>query len=72
VQLPGGNGTSSGGNREFVPPLARAAAAVGIDVLFMEVHPHPEKALSDGANSLALEDLRQLLTSVKAIHEICP
>ena len=72
VQLPGGNGTSSGGNREFVPPLARAAAAVGIDVLFMEVHPHPEKALSDGANSLALKDLRQLLTSVKAIHEICP
>jgi len=72
VQLPGGNGTSSGGNREFVPPLARAAAAVGIDVLFMEVHPHPEKALSDGANSLALKDLRQLLASVKAIHEICP
>ena len=72
VQLPGGNGTSSGGNREFVPPLARAAAAVGIDVLFMEVHPHPEKALSDGANSLALKDLRQLLTGVKAIHEICP
>ena len=72
VQLPGGNGTSSGGTREFVPPLARAAAAVGIDVLFMEVHPHPEKALSDGANSLALKDLRQLLASVKAIHEICP
>ena len=72
VQLPGGNGTSSGGNREFVAPLARAAAAVGIDVLFLEVHPNPEKALSDGANSLALKDLRALLTSVKAIHEICP
>ena len=72
VQLPGGNGTSSGGNREFVAPLARAAAAVGIDVLFLEVHPNPEKALSDGANSLAPKDLRALLTSVKAIHEICP
>ena len=72
VQLPGGNGTCSGGNREFVPPLARAAAAVGIDALFLETHPNPDKALSDGANSLALKDLRALLTTVKAIHEICP
>ena len=72
VQLPGGNGTSSGGNREFVAPLARAAAAVGIDALFLEIHPDPPKALSDGANSLALKDLRELLTVVKAIHEICP
>ncbi|MBQ4481114.1 MAG: 3-deoxy-8-phosphooctulonate synthase [Victivallales bacterium] len=72
VQLPGGNGTSSGGNREFVAPLARAAAAVGIDALFLEIHPEPSKALSDGANSLALKDLRELLTVVKAIHEICP
>ena len=72
VQLPGGNGTSSGGNREFVAPLARAAAAVGIDALFLEIHPNPAKALSDGANSLALKDLRALLGIVKTIHEICP
>lgn len=72
VQLPGGNGTSSGGNREFVPPLARAACAVGIDAVFLEIHPEPEKALSDGANSLRLADLKDLLTSLKAIHAICP
>ncbi len=72
VQLPGGNGTSSGGNREFVPPLARAACAVGIDALFLETHPVPEKALSDGANSLRLSDLKELLTSMKQIHAICP
>ena len=72
VQLPGGNGTSSGGNREFVAPLARAATAVGIDALFLEIHPNPAKALSDGANSLALKDLRALLGIVKTIHEICP
>ncbi len=71
VQLPGGNGTSSGGNREFVPPLARAATAVGIDAIFMEVHPEPEKALSDGANSLRLSDLRALLTKIKALHDLC-
>jgi 2-dehydro-3-deoxyphosphooctonate aldolase (KDO 8-P synthase) len=72
VQLPGGNGTSSGGNREFVPPLARAAAAVGIDALFMEVHPDPDHALSDGANSLRLCDLRALLTKIKQLHDLCP
>ena len=72
VQLPGGNGTSSGGNREFVPTLARAATAVGIDALFLETHPNPEKALSDGANSLATKDLYNLLSTAKAIHEICP
>ena len=72
VQLPGGNGTSSGGNREFVPPLARAACAVGIDAVFLEIHPEPEKALSDGANSLRLSDLKELLASLKAIHAICP
>ena len=72
VQLPGGNGTSSGGNRAFVPPLARAAAAVGIDALFLEVHPDPDKALSDGANSLALKDLRTLLAKVAQLHGLCP
>ncbi|NLG15329.1 MAG: 3-deoxy-8-phosphooctulonate synthase [Lentisphaerae bacterium] len=70
VQLPGGQGTSSGGNREFVPPLARAAAAVGIDGLFLETHPTPEKALSDGANSLPTEQLFNLLKNIKDIHEL--
>jgi len=68
VQLPGGRGTSSGGNREFVAPLARAAAATGIDGLFLETHPEPEKALSDGANSLYLSDVRPLLAKIKEIH----
>ncbi|MBR6057277.1 MAG: 3-deoxy-8-phosphooctulonate synthase [Victivallales bacterium] len=68
VQLPGGQGTSSGGNREFVAPLARAAAAVGIDGLFLETHPEPEKALSDGANSLPTAQLYNLLSIVKDIH----
>ncbi len=72
VQLPGGNGTSSGGNREFVPVLARAACAVGIDGLFLETHPRPEEALSDGANSLRLSDLKDLLAIMKEIHAICP
>ena len=71
VQLPGGNGTSSGGNREFVQPLARAACAVGIDALFLEIHPEPEKALSDGANSLRLADLKELLGVMKQLHSIC-
>ena len=68
VQLPGGRGTSSGGNREFVAPLARAAAATGIDGLFLETHPEPEKALSDGANSLRLDDVQTLLAKIKEIH----
>lgn len=72
VQLPGGNGLSSGGNREYVAPLARAAAAVGIDAIFMEVHPNPDQALSDGANSLALKDVRRLLEKLVAIHSLCP
>lgn len=72
VQLPGGQGTCSGGNREFVPPLARAACAVGIDAIFLEIHPQPEKALSDGANSLRLADLKDLLATLKEIHAICP
>lgn len=61
VQLPGGQGTSSGGQREMVPVLARAAVAVGIDGLFMETHPDPDKALSDGPNSWPLEKLPELL-----------
>lgn len=61
VQLPGGQGTASGGQREFVPVLARAAVAVGIAGLFMETHPNPEKALSDGPNSWPLHKMKNLL-----------
>ena len=67
VQLPGGNGTSSGGDRRFVPVLARAATAVGVAGLFMETHPTPEKALSDGPNSVPLDRMEELLTQLKAI-----
>jgi 2-dehydro-3-deoxyphosphooctonate aldolase (KDO 8-P synthase) len=70
VQLPGGAGKASGGNREFVPPLARAAVGAGVDGVFLEVHPHPEKALSDGANSLQLDALSPLLKQLTAIHRI--
>lgn len=64
VQLPGGQGTSSGGQREFVPVLARAAVAVGIAGLFMETHPCPEKAFSDGPNSWPLARMESLLTTL--------
>lgn len=70
VQLPGGGGTHSGGQSEFVPILSRAAAAVGIDGLFLEVHPRPEKALSDGANMLPLEKLPELLKEVLKINKV--
>jgi len=69
VQLPGGNGTCSGGNRELVPPLVRAACAVGIDALFLEVHPDPDHALSDGANSLRLDNLEKVLAKAVKLHE---
>jgi 2-dehydro-3-deoxyphosphooctonate aldolase (KDO 8-P synthase) len=61
VQLPGGQGSSSGGQREFVPVLARAAVAVGVSGLFMETHPDPQKALSDGPNAWPLADMESLL-----------
>jgi len=67
VQLPGGQGASSGGQREFVPVLARAAVAVGISGLFMETHPDPEKALSDGPNSWPLDGMRELLETLQMI-----
>lgn len=67
LQLPGGQGSSSGGQREFAFPLARAAAAVGVDGLFMEVHPHPERALCDGPNMIGLEAMPDLLKTVSAI-----
>jgi 2-dehydro-3-deoxyphosphooctonate aldolase (KDO 8-P synthase) len=68
VQLPGGLGVSSGGQREFIPPLARAAAAVGIDALFVEVHENPDVAPSDGPNMLTLTGLDQLLGEVLAVR----
>ena len=70
LQLPGGLGKSSGGQRQFIPALARAGVAVGIDALFMEVHEEPEQALSDGPNSLRLSDLEELLKRVKEIDGI--
>lgn len=69
VQLPGGQGTASGGQREFVPVLARAAVAAGISGLFMETHPEPEKALSDGPNSWPLDGIRALLETLKSLDE---
>ncbi len=69
VQLPGGQGTSSGGQREFVPVLARAAVAAGISGLFMESHPNPEKALSDGPNSWPLDRIRELLETLMMIDQ---
>lgn len=70
IQLPGGAGSTSGGQREFAPVLARAAVAAGADAVFMEVHPDPDKALCDGPNSLALETLEPLLRQLKAIRKI--
>jgi 2-dehydro-3-deoxyphosphooctonate aldolase (KDO 8-P synthase) len=69
VQQPGGLGTASGGQREYVPVLARAAAAVGIDALFVEVHESPDSAPSDGPNMLALDQLGPLLDAVLALRE---
>ena len=70
VQLPGGNGTTSAGNREYVEYLVRAAVAAGVDALFLEVHDNPEEALSDGANMVYLDKLEDLLKDAVAIHEI--
>jgi 2-dehydro-3-deoxyphosphooctonate aldolase (KDO 8-P synthase) len=69
VQLPGGAGKSSGGQREYAPTLAIAAVAAGVDGIFMEVHPDPDKALCDGPNSLKLDSLYGLLNQLKAIRE---
>jgi 2-dehydro-3-deoxyphosphooctonate aldolase (KDO 8-P synthase) len=70
LQLPGGLGNKSGGQREFAAPFARAAVAVGVDGLFMEVHPDPDNALCDGPNMLPLDSLEALLRSVVAINAI--
>lgn len=70
VQMPGGQGTASGGQREFIAPLARAAVAVGIAGLFMETHPRPEQALSDGLNSWPLADMPVLLASLRELDAV--
>lgn len=70
VQLPGQKGTSSGGQRQFIPTLAKAAIAVGISGLFMETHPDPDKALSDGPNSWPLNKMESLLSHLKKIDQI--
>lgn len=70
LQLPGGQGSSSGGQREFAEPLMRAAVAAGVDGLFLEVHPEPEKALCDGPNMVRLDDLESMLMVVKDLHTL--
>jgi 2-dehydro-3-deoxyphosphooctonate aldolase (KDO 8-P synthase) len=69
VQLPGGKGTASGGQREFVPVLARAAVGAGISGIFMETHPDPEKALSDGPNAWPLARMEPLLETLKILDQ---
>ena len=70
VQLPGGQGHASGGQREFVPVLARAAIAAGVSGLFMETHPHPEQALSDGPNAWPLNRMAELLEVLQQVDEV--
>lgn len=69
VQLPGGSGGVSGGQREFIEPLAKAATAAGVDGLFMEIHPDPDKALCDGPNSIPLDEVEKLLERILSIRE---
>jgi 2-dehydro-3-deoxyphosphooctonate aldolase (KDO 8-P synthase) len=68
VQMPGGQGATSGGQRQFVPYLARAATAVGVDALFMEIHANPNEALSDGPNMVPLAHLEALLQQVMSLR----
>ncbi len=70
VQLPGGAGGKSGGQREFVPVLARAAVGVGIDGLFMETHPEPDQAWSDGPNAVPLAEMKALLQQLLSLHQV--
>ena len=70
VQMPGSNGDSTGGDRRFVPTLAKCAMAAGADVLFFEVHPNPDQALCDGPNMLALSDAKQVFQKCKEIFEV--
>jgi 2-dehydro-3-deoxyphosphooctonate aldolase (KDO 8-P synthase) len=70
VQLPGGQGHASGGQPEFIEPLARAAVAAGVDGIFIETHDNPAKALSDGANALPLDQLAGLLSRLKQLSSL--
>lgn len=70
VQKPAGNGTSTGGNREMIPYLMRAALAVGVDALFMEIHPDPDKAISDGPNQIKLDNAENLLQQALSVHNL--
>jgi 2-dehydro-3-deoxyphosphooctonate aldolase (KDO 8-P synthase) len=70
LQLPGGLGHASGGERKYIPALARAGVAAGVDALFMEVHEDPDRALSDGPNSLAMKDFGRVLAVVKQIDAL--
>ena len=70
VQMPGGMGNSSGGDRRFTLPLARAAVSIGVDALFLEVHPHPENAMSDGPNMVPLPLLKDFLSQIAAIDHV--
>ena len=70
VQIPGGQGETTGGNREYVYPLMRSAAAIGIDGIFAEVHPDPDNAMSDGPNMLRLDKIEEVLKSVKKFDDI--
>jgi len=70
VQMPGGQGSASGGQREFVPALARAAVAVGVAGVFMETHPDPDRALSDGPNAWPLEQMPALLETLKSLDAV--
>ena len=70
VQQPGGQGSSTGGQREFAPVLARAAVAVGVAAVFMETHENPDKALSDGPNTIALKDMPAVLEELWAYDEL--
>lgn len=69
VQKPGGKGTATGGNREYVEPLAKGAIAAGADALFLEVHPDPENALSDGPNMVKLDELEGLLERIVKVYD---
>ena len=69
MQKPGGNGTSTGGNRQYVEYLAKAAIAVGVDGLFMEVHPDPDHAKSDGPNMVVLSEMKDLLVKLQKVYE---
>lgn len=70
VQIPGGNGTTTGGKREFVPHLSRAAASIGVSSIFMEVHPNPDEAMSDGPNMVKLHELEEVLKPIKQIDQL--